>query len=205
MDTARAAVDRAIEIDPDNLGALELEPRISIAEGDLVAATAAYEALIALTPAADLHGELAKLYTAAGRVEDAQAQIELGLELGRAQVGLYPAERRHLAEFFGTYDPQLALRLAEEDLATRQDVGAYDTLAWALHQNGRSAEARGAAQQALTTGIQDAVVFFHAGMIESALGNTSDARTWLERALEINPEFDVVEARMARDTLATLP
>jgi tetratricopeptide (TPR) repeat protein len=201
IERARRAVDRSVEIDPENLGALELEPKVSIAEGDLSAATAGYEELLEISPAADLHGELAKLYAATGRHAEAQQQIEIGLALGRSQVGLYPAERRHLADFFGTYDPALALTLAQEDIATRQDVGAFDTLAWALHQNGRHAEARETIMRALDTGIRDTAVYFHAGMIEDALGNDSGARALFERALDINPHFDVNDAQTAREML----
>jgi hypothetical protein len=42
-------------------------------------------------------------------------------------------------------------------------------------------------------------------MIESARGNAAGARMWLERALEINPGFDVADVRTARETLASLP
>jgi tetratricopeptide (TPR) repeat protein len=201
---ARESVDRALEIDPEHLGALELEPKVSIAEGDLARATEGYEQLLAVSPAADLHGELAKLYTVAGRTEDAQQQVDLGLALGREQVGRYPAERRHLADFFGSFDPVLALQQAEEDITTRQDIGAHDTLAWALHQNGRNAEARDAIQRALDTGVRDAVVFFHAGMIELELGDADAARAWLMMALDINPRFDVLDAPLAEQRLAEL-
>jgi tetratricopeptide (TPR) repeat protein len=201
IDEAEAAVDRALEINPGDLGSLELIPRIRIAKGDAEGAIARYERLITLTPAADLHGELAKLYQETGRSDEAQHQVELGLELGREQARRYPAERRHLADFFGAHDPALALRLAEEDVATRQDVGAHDTLSWALYQNGRFAEAQQASNKALATGIQEVNVLFHAGMAEAALGHDEQARQLLSRALEINAEFDVANAPIARRAL----
>jgi len=204
IDAARDAVDRAIEIDPENLGALELAPRIRIAQRDIGAAISLYEELVAKSPAADLHGELAKLYEVTGRHDEATHQVELGLSLGREQVGRFPAERRHLADFFGTYDPALALRLAEEDIATRQDVGGFDTLAWSLYQNGRFEEARRAAQNAMASGIVDVPILFHAGMIEAELGNRVGARSLLLQALDINPHFDVIDARIAHDTLESL-
>jgi tetratricopeptide (TPR) repeat protein len=204
IDTASDAIGRAQSIDSEGLSSLELAPKILIAQGDIDGATAAYEDLVARTPAADLHGELAKLYERAGRAEDARLQVELGLEIGREQVGRYPAERRHLADFFGSYDAALALQLAEEDIETRRDVGAYDTLSWALYQNGRYDEAREASRQALAGGIQDVDVLFHAGMAEAAIGNTESARDLLTRALDINPRFDldsVDEARRVLDSL----
>ena len=40
---------------------------------------------------------------------------------------------------------------------------------------------------ALRLGTQDALFFFHAGMIERALGSAESARRYLERALAVSP------------------
>ena len=44
-------------------------------------------------------------------------------------------------------------------------------LAWALARNGRCAEALPYSQAALRLGTQDALKFFHRGMIERCLGH----------------------------------
>ena len=55
--------------------------------------------------------------------------------------------------------------------------------------------------RALRLGTRDPYFFFHAGMIEKALGNVDGARAHLKTALEINPRFHPVLARQARAAL----
>jgi Flp pilus assembly protein TadD len=97
-----------------------------------------------------------------------------------------------------------ALALAERDFETRQDIYACDTLAWALYRNRKLAEADAAARQALRLGTRDAALHFHAGMIAHDLGRRDDARQRLAAALEINPQFSLRHADLARRTLDSL-
>lgn len=101
-------------------------------------------------------------------------------------------------------DAPRALALAEAEITTRRDIYGYDALAWAVLANGRSAEARTAMTEALALGTRDAKLFFHAGMIEAALGNADAARAFLEDALATDPSFDPRGAAMARATLPAL-
>ena len=119
-------------------------------------------------------------------------------------IGTNPAERRHLTSFLIDHDPATALRLAEEDFAERKDVYAYDTLAWALHANGEFDRAAELIEVALTTGLVDADVFFHAGMIAAAIGDNATAVDHLRATLELNPTFDPVDARVATELLDEL-
>jgi tetratricopeptide (TPR) repeat protein len=90
------------------------------------------------------------------------------------------------------------------ELRTRRDIYGYDLLAWALHKSGRDAEARAPMQQALTLGTRDAMLYYHAGMIERALGDTASTRTRLEAALAINPAWHPTQPAMARAVLDSL-
>jgi len=54
----------------------------------------------------------------------------------------------------------------------------------------------------LRLNTKDAVLLYHAGMIENALGNRSDAKKLLKRALDLNPAFDLLQAEIARKALA---
>ncbi len=58
---------------------------------------------------------------------------------------------------------------------TRADVFTMDTLAWALNANGRLAEAREYSKKALSEGTQDARLFYHAGCIALAVGDSVEA------------------------------
>ncbi|MGQ0713061.1 MAG: tetratricopeptide repeat protein [Gemmatimonadaceae bacterium] len=93
---------------------------------------------------------------------------------------------------------------AMEDVRVRRDVYRYDLLAWALHKQGRHNEAAAAMTSALRLGTRDAMLFYHAGMIERALGRHDLARRHLEQALEVNPSFHPAHAAAARRTLSSL-
>ncbi len=90
------------------------------------------------------------------------------------------------------------------ELRTRRDIYGYDLLAWALHKSGRDAEARGPMQQALALGTRDAMLYYHAGMIERALGDGTAARARLETALAINPAWHPSQPASARAVLDSL-
>ena len=101
-------------------------------------------------------------------------------------------------------DPAGALRHAQAEWGRRHSVLVADALAWALHVNGRDAEALGYASQATALGERNAVFFFHKGMIERSLGKRDEARGDLSDALGINPHFSVLLAPAARAALAGL-
>jgi hypothetical protein len=67
--------------------------------------------------------------------------------------------------------------------------------AWALHKNGRDAEALDYAREATSTGMRNALFSFHRGMIEAALGQNNAARTDLTGALAVNPHFNPLQVR----------
>ncbi|SOD03316.1 Tetratricopeptide repeat-containing protein [bacterium JGI 053] len=94
---------------------------------------------------------------------------------------------------------------AAHDLETRPDVYGYDLLAWALHGQRKDAEAARAMSTALRLGTRDATLFYHAGMIERALGHDAAAKRYLSSALEVNPYFGPVQARKARAVLDSIP
>ncbi|HEX3236454.1 MAG TPA: hypothetical protein VHR41_19845 [Gemmatimonadales bacterium] len=99
--------------------------------------------------------------------------------------------------------PHVLAKVSAE-LETRRDIYGYDLVAWALHHSGRDAEAAPAIERALALGSRDAMLFFHAGMIERALGHDETARSYLERALQTNPywhPYQPVEARAVLDSL----
>jgi tetratricopeptide (TPR) repeat protein len=96
------------------------------------------------------------------------------------------------------------LAKVKEELATRRDIYGYDLLAWALHKSGRDCDARFPMRRALALGTRDAMLHYHAGMIERALGDTAAARAHLESALAINPYWHPSEPASARAVLDSL-
>jgi tetratricopeptide (TPR) repeat protein len=204
VDDAESTLDSALEIDPEHLASRELLGKVLVAQGRLDEAAALYEDILTTTQGADLNGLLAEIYRAQGRDADADEQIRLGLDLAQHQIGRFPAERRHLAGFFADNDPETFLQLARDDVETRRDVYGLDLLAWALQLNGHTDEARATEREAMALGTEDAVLLYHAGMIEAAAGHPDDARDLLSSALDLNPGFDLGDVAQARETLAGL-
>ncbi|MEO8633644.1 MAG: tetratricopeptide repeat protein [Gemmatimonadales bacterium] len=97
------------------------------------------------------------------------------------------------------------LTRATKDYATRTDVYGADLLGWALHRSGQDRAAESYAAAALAQHTRDGLLYYHAGMIALAVGDTTAARTRLAEALAINPHFDPFAADTARATLAAFP
>lgn len=98
------------------------------------------------------------------------------------------------------HQPGNALDVAKREYAWRHDVYTLDAYAWALHVNGRDAEARIQIESALAVGIRDATLFRHAGEIALKTGDLPGARGYLRQSAEMN----TLDSEQARRTLAEL-
>lgn len=96
------------------------------------------------------------------------------------------------------------LALLQEEVTERPDVYGWDQLAWALYRAGRYSEARDAMSNALRLGTRDAALFFHAGLIERALGSSEMAQRRLRDALETSPYFHPTFPAWARAVLDSI-
>jgi tetratricopeptide (TPR) repeat protein len=101
-------------------------------------------------------------------------------------------------------DVQTVLANVMRELETRRDIYGYDLLAWALHASGRNDEARAPMARALALGTQDAMLYYHAGMIALATGDTAAARSRLRHALAINSWWHPTQPARARAVLDSL-
>jgi tetratricopeptide (TPR) repeat protein len=147
-------------------------------------------------------GELGDLYAKSGQAFLAQVNYDRLEQAGSKQ----PAFARELALFYCNHDRNLpqALELARQDLTVRQDIYAHDTLAWALFKNGQLEEAAMEMREALRLGTKDASLLYHAGLIAHRLGRKAEARSHLEEALRLNPNFSPLQADLARRALREL-
>lgn len=202
VEGAIEALETALAFDPDSPRALESLAFVAASAGDRERAEALYVQLLDSGPAADLHGSYADLLRARGADADADEQERLGRALAAETIDGFPAERRHLAAFYTTRDPAIAVDLAEADLAQRADVGAHDTLAWALYHASRFDEADARMAQALAAGAVDAELLYHAGAIALAVGDQDRTEEMLAEALAVNPRFHPFDADHAVRLLA---
>jgi tetratricopeptide (TPR) repeat protein len=147
---------------------------------------------------------LGDLYKLAGREQEAATQralIEHIARLGRASGTLYD---RQLALFYADHDMKVAeaYQLAEREYEARRDIYGADAVAWTAFKAGKLPEAQAAVRAALRLGTRDARLYYHAGMIARATGDKRLAGAYLRRALQLNPQFDPVQAPVARQVLA---
>jgi tetratricopeptide (TPR) repeat protein len=152
-----------------------------------------YESVVARAPLPELHQRLGDLYAFRGQPTQARPWHDKALagyldSAARGEVNYY----HHLAGFYADVrgDGAEAVKWAEKDLALRSNFATQDALAWALYRAGRFAEARKVSREALSSGVNDAHLFFHAAMIHLAAGKTDEGKQFLKNAGETNPGFE---------------
>jgi tetratricopeptide (TPR) repeat protein len=195
----------ALSARPNDLPALIGLSRVRAAQDRLDEAIVLLERVVAVTPHFDLLAELADLHALAGHESEAREQMAQA-RLRAAEIEHVSLERRHLALFYADHNIEAgrAVELARADLRERQDIYAWDTLAWALFRSGDFDEAAECARQALRLGTQDPLLYFHAGMIDAQRGKRDRAQENLRRARELNPGFSIVHRPVLERTLRDL-
>lgn len=200
---AEAETQSALRIYPGYHRALAEMGKIRAAQGRFPAAIDLYAKALAVIPLPLYAASLGDLYARTGKKKEAEKQyalVEYIGALGKLNQVVY---NRELAIFYADHDRHLpvALELAQKELEARHDVYTWDALAWTLARNGRPQEAADAMHKALHMGTQDALLMYHAGIIQQQLGNREQARVYLKRALNINPQFHIFYADQARRLL----
>ena len=177
--------------------------RIRFARGDLPGAIALFEQVAQRLPDPAIVATLGDLYQLAGRIEDAAAQHTLVEQIGQLNGAHH---NRQLALFYADHGlkPEAAYLEATKEYMTRRDIYGADAVAWTALKAGRINAAQSAIKEALKLGTKDAKLFYHAGMIAHAAGDSVEAQRWLKAALTLNPEFDPLQAEYARKALRAL-
>jgi len=183
----------ALTLAPDSYVALEHLAELRAYQRRDKEALALYDRAIALARHPDFFEAVAQTHAWSGRRQEAAQWYARARDgyLAAAKAG-DPGYYRPLAMFFVDVEPKPddAVAWARKDLALRQDHAAWSTLAWALLARNDLAGAREANAKAIASGAEDAGMWYRAGVIEKAAGNTSASRDALNRALAINPKFD---------------
>ena len=159
---------------------------------------------VATVPLPQYVAQLGDLLQRAGRPRAAARQYAVVSAIDRIQRANGVRTDLELALFHIDHGHGLAeaTQQALDAFRARPSVDAADVVAWGLARTDGCAEARHYSKLALRLGTQDALKFFHRGMIERCLGNTGAARLWLRRAIDLNPDFSPLwspaAARLAR-------
>jgi tetratricopeptide (TPR) repeat protein len=188
---------------PDYFRALGSLGRVLAARGDVAGGIAEYERATKIVPDPLFVAALGDLYALAGRDSEAAAQYALVEQIGRLSELNGVLYNRQLALFRADHDrdAESAYAMAAKEYETRKDVYGADAVAWTALKAGRVPEAQAAMTDALRLGTEDPRLLYHAGMIAKAAGDDAGARTYLERALALSPEFDPLQASRARAAL----
>jgi tetratricopeptide (TPR) repeat protein len=187
---------------PDYALALAGLGKVRVAQGQHAEAIELYRRACERTREPSLVGTLGDLQARAGVPFLAQVAYQEVERTARNQ----SEYNRVLSRYYSDHDLHLpeALALAEKELTVRKDIYAYDTLAWALYKNRRFQDAAAAITEALKLGTRDATLYYHAGKIYAGIGDRDKGRSYLERALALNPHFSVLHVEDARKALAAL-
>ena len=200
---ARQEFDRGLEVEPADYRILGGLAKLSLLEDDPDLAIAYGERGIALKLDPATLGTLGEAFLAKGDTAAAEENFHTMEIAVRGQPGAY---HRAWSLFLLDHDRRIdeVYRKAVAELATRKDIYGYDILGWSLYKLGRHQEAADNLRAALRLGTRDPLLYYHAGMIESALGHRKEAIAFLSNALRINPHFDYTQHRVARAMLDSL-
>jgi tetratricopeptide (TPR) repeat protein len=144
-------------------------------------------------------------YRGLGRTKDAAITDDLIVteeRIGNAQ----RISDRLLAIYYSDHHlhPDDAYAIAKRELAVRQDIFTWDTLAWAAAMDNKWDEARTDEAKAMKYGTQISLLYYHAGAIAQHFGDVATAKTNYQQALSLNPQFHPFYADEAREQLAKL-
>jgi tetratricopeptide (TPR) repeat protein len=203
---ARTAYLAALDEFPGYYRALAGLAKVGVAQGQLREAASLYQKALAAVPYPEYAAALGDIYQKLRQPQEASKEYALVEFIGYLSEINQQIHNRDLALFYADHELKLdeSLTLARRELEVRRDIYTWDVLAWAFYKNGKVPEAVEAIGHALEPGTQDAMLFFHAGMIYDRNGEAAESKYYLERALALNPHFHIFYAETAAHTLARI-
>ncbi|MEP6904950.1 MAG: hypothetical protein ABI875_02640 [Gemmatimonadales bacterium] len=200
---ARASFEQGLAVAPNDYRLLDAMSHLEAVEGNPKRAIEYGERGIAIKLDPATLGTIGDAYAALGNRAKAEAYYKTMEVAVAGQPGAY---HRAWSLFLLDHDRRVPEVLAnvQREIETRKDIYGYDLLGWALHKEHRDVEARDAMIQARRLGTRDALLFYHTGMIERALGETKRARYFLTEALSVNAAFHPTQPARARALLDTI-
>ena len=193
LDTAEALLQKALKTYPDYYASIEELAEIRLDQHLYAEAVELLEKRNQDFPSPLSRLLAARGYEGAGRQADAAKMYAEFEHEARARIILPDNANIELISYYAdhAHQPQEALRIARLEMENRHDVRTFDAYAWALYANGQFAEAQRQIEKALTVGARDAVLYYHAGAIEAAIGKKAEASHYLQQSLNLDPTSEV--------------
>jgi len=196
LNDAEGLLRQALELFPNYHYALGNLAKIYSAKGQEAKAIALLRQRYESAPHPENAYALAESLERAGRFVEARRMYLEFERKARRELKKADNANRELVFYYADHShrPAEALRIARLEVAGRRDVYTLDAHAWALYANGRYAEAQKQIEGALSVGVRDARLLYHAGAIALKRGNRAQARRYWKESLELNPrsEYSVV-------------
>jgi len=207
IDEADTQYAEALKAYPTYIHALAGQASVAAARGDYDRSIGLYTQVTERQPLPQYVAALGDVYAVAGKQTQADRQYALIGAIGQ----LYQANGINvdlqMSLFFADHDKSIS-NAVQQALAVRQaqpgSIYTADAVAWALYKAGQYDQALLYANTALAVGTQDASLFYHAGMIQKALGNKAAAQDDLQKAIAINSHFSPLQAPIAQQALSEL-
>jgi tetratricopeptide (TPR) repeat protein len=179
--------------------------RVDSAGGNLDASIERLRGVVDRLPLPEYAIALAETELAAGRRDEAAADFDVV----RAEQRLLEQNGVDTDVEFSIFEaehgsPARAVTLARRGWGAAPSVRSADALGWALTRAGRSAEGLAWARRSLRLGSRDPLLLYHAGIAARDANRTGEARTYLRRALALNPRFSPLHAPRAERALENL-
>ncbi|HQT30071.1 MAG TPA: hypothetical protein PLE48_09695 [Thiobacillus sp.] len=164
---ADAALDEALRAFPGYHYALAQQARVRQAQGRHADALALLRQHVAAAPHPENIFYLGEALEQNGLKAEAAATFKQFEAAARAESASWDNANRELIFYYADHAqrPADALKLAQAEVARRQDAFTLDAYAWALYRNGQFAEAQIASQRALAIGVRDPKLLQHADAI----------------------------------------
>jgi tetratricopeptide (TPR) repeat protein len=188
-DEAQRELARGLEIVPDDPRLLATAARLAADRHRWTEAIDLGERALARAVDPATLGLLSQVYAAVGESARGADALKAMAVAVLAQPGPFHRGWSLLLLEQGREVPEVLGR-ARAELGTRRDIYGWDLLAWSLYRSQRAAEAVPATEQALALGTRDPMLWYHAGMIRLAAGDSVGGRLALRTALRINPLWD---------------
>lgn len=198
---AEKAFDLALEMFPGYHWALAGKGKILAGRGEYEKAIEIFERLVSEVPQSDRAIYLGDLYKVIGRNDKAMTIYE---DVVRREREASEGDMHRIALLWADQETNLdeALEIARKDREQNADLAASDTLAWVYLKKGNLVEAKKLSNEALRLKTKNALFYFHAAMIDNAMGNKSSAIKFFKLAIEANPSFDLIKAETAKRFLS---